>query len=138
MINPHGDVIQFDPGNPSIKEDRVVAFSRHRALAMPELASNPPDLLQPKRSLFQKLAIFVAVLNLLEVVYWILNHQLRTVNLEIVKDLSAMLFFSLFGWNGKQRISSVAIHSDLHEVSERQDCERWGSAIERKQEVSKP
>ena len=65
---------------------------------MPELASNPPDLLQPKRSFFQNFAIFLAVLNLLEVVYWILNHQLRTVNLEIVKDLSALLFFSLFGW----------------------------------------
>ncbi len=65
---------------------------------MPELASDPPDLLQPKRSFFQKFAIFLAVFNLLEVVYWILNHQLRTVNLEIVKDLSALLFFSLFGW----------------------------------------
>ena len=65
---------------------------------MPELASNPPDLLQPKRSLFQKLAIFVAVLNLLEVVYWILNHQLRTVNLEFARHLTSLLFFSLFGW----------------------------------------
>ena len=90
-------MIWFDPGNPSIKEDRVVAFSRHRARnAGTCIQSAWPFAAQAK--LIPKTRDLPGSLNLLEVVYWILNHQLRTVNLDIVKDLSALLFFSLFGW----------------------------------------
>ena len=63
---------------------------------MSEFASNPPDPLQPRRTFFQNLAIFLAVFQLLDVV-WTFN-QLRTVDFKIAENLTFLLFFSLCGW----------------------------------------